>query len=128
MIRSGHLRESADLVSTRLHDAEEAIDMALARTAAFGAELPGARLRARLSATTGEASFRAVADAISALTDAREKLASVHRQLAAIARMKGLPGHAVGPFDKPEEDGPVRGGGITESACEAKASLLQRVT
>ncbi len=128
MIRPDTLRNSADLVSSRLHDAEEAIDMALARTAAFGAELPGARLHARLSVTTGEASFRAVADAISALTDAREKLASAHRQLAAIARMQGLPTHAAGPFDKPEEDDPIRGGGITISPDRGKATPLQRVT
>jgi hypothetical protein len=99
-------------VAERLYAAEAAIDLALAETAQFTARLPTARAEAYLSAVSGHRVFAAAAAGVSALTEARGHLVDAHNGLAALAKSLDLDTLAIGPIDKPGEDGPRDDGGL----------------
>ncbi len=75
--------------------------------------LPAARAQAYLSAVTGQKAFDGAAASIGALAEARSHLVDTHNTLAALARRLGLGTIAVGPLDKPEDDIPIGGGGVS---------------
>lgn len=108
------------LVAQRLYAAEAAIDLALVEAAELAAELPRARAEAYLSAVTGQQAFTSAAAGLSALTEARGHLVDVHNTLAALARRLDLDALAIGPVDKPDDNGPRRRGGpeMTHSRVE----------
>lgn len=100
-------------LASRLYAAETAIDAALAETASLAAMLPMARSGAYLSAVTGQKAFDGAAASISALAEARSHLIQTHNTLSALARKMGLDALAIGPVDKPDDDPPRGGGGVT---------------
>ena len=104
-----------EALSARLHAAEAAIDAALSEAAQLAAMLPAARSQAYLSAVTGQRAFDGAAASIAALTQARSHMVGTHNTLAALARRMGLEALAVGPLDKPEDDAPTGGGGVTQT-------------
>lgn len=102
-----------EALAARLYAAEAAIDQALSETAFLAAALPSARTEAYLSAVTGQRAFDGAAASISALAEARSHLVQTHTTLAALARKLGLDTLAIGPLDKPGEQPPVGGGGVS---------------
>lgn len=107
------------LVARRLYAAEAAIDLALAEAAELTAQLPRARAEAYLSAVTGQKAFASAAAGVTALTEARGHLVDVHNSLAALARRLDLDALAIGPIDKPDDDGPRDGGGLEMNRTRA---------
>lgn len=98
-------------VAVALEKAEAALDQAVADVAGLAAMLPGARLRADLTAVTGQKVFEGATETLSLVAQARGRLVETHRRLDALNKALGSP-VATGPTDKPEEDGPRDGGGI----------------
>lgn len=98
-------------IAVALEKAETTLDQALAEVAALAAMLPGARVRAELTAVTGQRVFEGASETLSLMAQARGRLVETHRRLEVLNRALGSP-VAIGPSDKPEEDGPRDGGGI----------------
>lgn len=98
-------------VAVALEKAESALDAAMAEVAGLAALLPGARLRAELSAVAGQRVFEGTTETLALMSQARGRLVETHRRLDALNRALGTP-VAVGPTDKPDEDGPREGGGL----------------
>ena len=99
-------------VAVALDKAEAAVDAAVAEIATFAALLPDARQRAQLSAVSGQKVFEGASETLVLLAQARGRLVETHRRLEALGRAMNLHNQAVGPVDKPDEDGPRDGGGI----------------
>lgn len=113
-----------EALAQRLYAAESAVDAALIAAADLAADLPRARSQALLSAVTGQRAFDGVADAVSALVQARAGLVQTHGVLSAVARKLKLDDLAVGPVDKPEDEPPVGGGGVrSENRVESTGEL-----
>lgn len=93
-------------VAVALDKAESAIDSAVGEIARFAAMLPEARQRAALSAVSGQRVFEGASETLSLLAQARGRLVETHRRLEALQRAMGFSALAVGPVDKPDEDGP----------------------
>jgi hypothetical protein len=98
-------------VAVALEKAEAALDQAVADVAGLAALLPGARLRAELTAVTGQKVFEGASETLSLVAQARGRLVETHRRLDALNKALGSQ-VATGPTDKPEEDRPRDGGGI----------------
>ena len=98
-------------IAVALEKAENALDQAVAEVAGLAALLPGARMRAELTAVTGQKVFEGASETLSLVAQARGRLVETHRRLDALNRALGSP-VATGPVDKPDEDGPRDGGGI----------------
>lgn len=98
-------------VAVALEKAENALDQAVAAVAGLAALLPGARMRAELTAVTGQKVFEGASETLSLVAQARGRLVETHRRLDVLNRALGSP-VATGPTDKPEEDGPRDGGGV----------------
>lgn len=98
-------------IAVALEKAENALDQAVADVAGLAALLPGARMRAQLTAVTGQKVFEGASETLSLVAQARGRLVETHRRLDALNRALGSP-VATGPVDKPDEDGPRDGGGI----------------
>ena len=99
-------------VAVALDKAETALDRAVAEIAGLAALLPDARIRADLSAVTGQRVFEGASETLALLAQARGRLVETHRRLDALNRAMGSPVTATGPVDKPDEDGPRQGGGV----------------
>lgn len=97
---------AARQVAVALDKAEEAIDKAVGEIARFTAMLPEARQRAALSAVSGQRVVEGASETLSLLAQARGRLVETHRRLDALQRAMGLSVAAIGPVDKPDEDGP----------------------
>lgn len=102
----------AHSVGRRLIEAEATLDRALAAAAELAAILPTARERAGLSAVVGQKVFDQVGQTLSQIVAARASLVATHRALDAVGRSLGFDDPAIGPLDKPEEDGPREGQGL----------------
>lgn len=98
-------------IAVALDKAETALDRAVAEVASLAALLPGARMRAELSAVSGQRVFEGASETLSLMAQARGRLVETHKRLDALNKALGSP-VATGPVDKPEEDGPRDGGGI----------------
>jgi hypothetical protein len=113
-------------VAARLHATEAAIDAALIEAGQLVALLPAARAQAYLSAVAGGKAFDCAAGAITALTQARSQIVETHSALAVLARRMGLGAVAVGILDKPEDEPPVGGGGVTATLTSQVNKRLTR--
>lgn len=98
--------KAAAQVSVMLHDAEAALDVALAKAAALAGALPQARAEANLSALYGQDAMERVVEALASLSQARRGLIETHKELAVTRRQLGLDAYASGP-DLPKP--PVKG-------------------
>jgi hypothetical protein len=83
-------------VQTKLHAAEEAIDLAIKAVAELNCELPTARINAKLSATVAQPAFDNIAGALASLTKGRNQTVKAHEHLAHIQKAMGLAPMAMG--------------------------------
>jgi hypothetical protein len=81
-------------VAERLHAAEKALDIAVARIGELNAALPLARLDAMLAAEIGQDALESSAAAIMLAARTREQLVMTHRRLKSASDSIGL--HEVG--------------------------------
>lgn len=98
-------------VAEELFATERAIDDAIAQATDMVAAMIQGRRDANLSAVVGAEAQAKVMEAIAALGAARTAVVASHAELARVQRVIGLSHVAVGPMDKPEEDGTMGGGG-----------------
>ncbi len=95
-------RDVAVRVAGSLHEAEDAIDAAIARASALLGMLPAARQEARLSALVGQDAMERVVAALGALSEARREMVAAHEAFSGVQGKLGLGPLAFGPFiDKP---------------------------
>ena len=76
-----HRLAAAQEIAETLFEAEEALDLAIARAAELAGKLPIARRDAKLSAVVGQEAFSSAAKVLPALTEARERLVETHAYL-----------------------------------------------
>jgi hypothetical protein len=103
-------RDAAMKVAESLFAAEEAIDLALARTAEFNGMLATARREAKLSAVVGQDAFDSAASVFAALARARCDIVETHRRLSETKDQIGLRTVAIGDLGKPEGAPPMAKG------------------
>jgi hypothetical protein len=83
-------------VTTKLHEVEEAIDLAIIKMCELNSELPSARLKANLSATVAQPAFDLAAEALRSLILSRKQTVEAHESLAQTQRDMGLGAMAMG--------------------------------
>lgn len=83
-------------VASKLHAAEEAIDLAIIKICELNSELPTARLGAKLSATVCQPAFDLSASALQTLILCRSQTVQAHEVLAQTQRDMGLGAYAMG--------------------------------
>ena len=98
-------RHAADRVAASLFEAEEAIDMALAKAAGLAGLIPAVRGPANVSALVGQGAIERAIAAVAALGEARRAICDTHRELSVAQRQIGLGAVAYGAPDKPPEGG-----------------------
>lgn len=89
-------REAAEKVAAGLFAVEQAIDLALARSAELNAIMPAARAAANLSAVVGQDAFDGAADTFAALARARRHIVETHHRLQSTKSQVGLGAVAIG--------------------------------
>jgi hypothetical protein len=77
-------------VASKLHAAEEALDLAIIKMCELNAELPAARLDANISATVSQAAFDLAARALKTLIRCRSQTVQTHEVLAKTQHDMGL--------------------------------------
>jgi hypothetical protein len=77
-------------VTSKLHAAEEAVDMAIQRLAELAIELPAARAEIGISAIVGHDVFVHVANAHNSLVSGRGQTVAAHKELAQIQEALGI--------------------------------------
>lgn len=77
-------------VASKLHAAEEAIDVAIQRLGELMAEMPAARIDASISATVGQEAFDRVANAMTAISQSRAYTVEAHESLHQTQQDMGL--------------------------------------
>ena len=100
-------REVMKVVVEDLYATEKAVDDAIAQSTDFVATMIQARRDVNLSAVIGAEAQSKMLEAIAAMGQARDAVVAAHADLARVQRLIGLGHVAVGPVDKPEEDGPI---------------------
>lgn len=103
-------RDAAMKVAESLFAAEEAIDLALARTAELNSTLATARREANLSAVVGQNAFETAASVFAALARARCDIVETHKRLHETKIEIGLRAVAIGDQGKPNVDPNTTGG------------------
>jgi hypothetical protein len=83
-------------VTTKLHEVEEAIDLAIIKMCELNSELPSARLKANLSATVAQPAFDLAAEALRSLILSRKQTVEAHQSLAQTQRDMGLGAQSMG--------------------------------
>jgi hypothetical protein len=83
-------RMIAEQVAGALFEAEAAIDMALAKTAALTGVMPSLRTQVGASALIGQGAVERASQAISALADARRAIVETHNELSIVQSQIGL--------------------------------------
>jgi hypothetical protein len=83
-------RMIAEQVAGALFEAEAAIDMALAKTAALTGVMPSLRRQAGASALIGQDAVERASQAIAALADARRAIVETHKELSIVQTQIGL--------------------------------------
>lgn len=99
-------------LASELHETERAVDAAILQATRLITTMIEARQELNLSAVVGAEAQAKAMGAVAALSEAREALVASHGDLAIVQRKVGLGAVAIGPLDKPEEDGPVHGNGV----------------
>ena len=87
-------------VATKLHAAEDAIDLAIIKLSELNSELPTARMEAKLSATVCQPAFDLSAQALQSLIQCRRQTVEAHAVLAGTQRDIGLGAYAMGDMWK----------------------------
>jgi hypothetical protein len=82
--------EAVKDVTASLHAFENAMDEALMKGFALGADMIRARQKAKLAATVGQDALNNVIRALSSLTEGRERAVESHGSLAEVRSMLGL--------------------------------------
>lgn len=101
--------EIMKVVADDLFATEKAVDDAIAQATDMVATMIQARRDANLSAVVGAEAQAKMIEAIAALGAARTAVVASHAEMAKVQRLVGLGHVAVGPSDKPEEDGTMGG-------------------
>ena len=83
-------------VSSKLHAAEEAIDLAIIKMCEFNSELPTARMKANMSATVAQPALDFASEALRSLVQSRQHAVAAHETLAQTQRDMGLGAMAMG--------------------------------
>ncbi len=83
-------RMAAEHVAGVLFEAEAAIDVALAKTAALAGIMPTLRQQAGASALIGQDAVERASQAIAALADARRAIVETHKELSIVQSQIGL--------------------------------------
>ena len=102
-------------VAVALEKAEAALDQAVADVAGLAALLPGARLRAELTAVTGQKVFEGASETLSLVAQARGRLVETHRRLDALNKALGSPVAGRAAASRP-----------SKSRSDAEGSVQQR--
>lgn len=89
-------------VAEKLFATEDSVDAAMVRASQLLEAMIVARQSLKVSATTGEVAQARVAEAISALSEARRAVMAAHGALAAVQQKMGIDDTAVGPLEKPD--------------------------
>jgi hypothetical protein len=89
-------REAAQKVAAGLFALEEAIDLALTKSAELNAILPAARAEANLSAVVGQEAFEGAVEVFASLAAARRHIVETHKRLGETKSQIGLRTVAVG--------------------------------
>jgi len=106
-------RQAAQEVADRLIAAENAIDLALQRTAELAGYMPQARHKANLAAEVGQEALERAIGTISVLVQARREIVATHKELAVTQGRVGLAAFAMG-------------GGMDKSAAVAYTDAAAR--
>ncbi|WP_205853710.1 hypothetical protein [Phenylobacterium deserti] len=83
-------RMAAEQIASALFEAEAAIDVALAKTAALTGAMPALRKQAGASALVGQEAVERASQAIMALAEARRAIVETHRELDTAKEYVGL--------------------------------------
>lgn len=92
-------------VANKVWSSENAVDEALAQTAALMSELTSARQELKISAGTTEKATADLVAAIAALGQARTALVEMHEELAEVKDRIGDRTKLTGTWDKPRGEG-----------------------
>src|SRR3546814_15840840 len=88
--RGGHMLKErlaiANKVAREVHDAETAIDLAIAKLGILATSLPKAQAAAKLSSVVGDRAFGHLQDAIANSFSGRARLVALHNELEPIGR------------------------------------------
>jgi len=97
-------RMAAETVAEALFAAEQAIDAAIAQTAALAGLMPTSRQEANLSAIVGQDALMGAIETMQALGVARQNIVATHKHLSVAQRDIGLGAVAFGNAgEKPDE-------------------------
>lgn len=99
-------QQAADRVARMIHDAERAMDIAMAKTSALVTELPTLQSEAGLNAAWAQPVVASMCAALGDMTAARGSIIGAHKSLSAIQRKLGVT--ALELPNNSKEDGPVR--------------------
>jgi hypothetical protein len=83
-------RQVAEQIAGALFEAEDAIDTALAKTAALTGAMPALRAQAGASALIGQDAVERASQAIMALAEARRAIVEAHKELSLAQTQIGL--------------------------------------
>lgn len=87
---------AATMVAKNLFEAEEAIDIAIAKIGSLQSSIPTARLQAKLSGVMGQDAMRGTSECLSSLVQARGRIIDVHGNLDDLKSEMGLRTLAMG--------------------------------
>jgi len=111
-------RQAAQEVADRLFAAENAIDLALQRTAELAGYMPQARSKANLAAEVGQDALERAIGTISVLVQARREIVATHKELAVTQGKVGLAAYAMGGgMDK----------SVAQSPADAPLAMVRRM-
>src|SRR3546814_7518845 len=89
----------ANKVAREVHDAETAIDLAIAKLGILATSLPKAQAAAKLSSVVGDRAFGHLQDAIANSFSGRASLVALHNELEQVKGRMGLRNVVVGTGD-----------------------------
>jgi len=107
-------RQAAQEVADRLIAAENAIDIALQRTAELTGAMPSARGKANLAAEVGQEALERAAGTFAVLVQARREIVETHKHLAQTQQRIGLSAYSMG-------------GGMDKSNAKAEVAPVVRI-
>ena len=114
--------QAAQRVADMINEAEQAMDIAMAKTSAMVTQLPTLQFEAGLNAAWAQPVVVSMCAALGDMTNARGSIINVHKSLAAIQRKLGLT-LMESPTNTKGEDGPVHQ--ITGRAVEGRVVALR---
>jgi hypothetical protein len=89
----------AHKLAREVHEAEEAIDQAIAKVGTLMASMPQAQAQAKLSAVASDTAFGHLSAAVAGMLGGRSELVALHNELASIKDKVGLRNVVVGTGD-----------------------------